>query len=115
MRTLSVVLATTLLVCGCDPGFTMQGDVADASGHPIAGARVVLVCDAADQSWADTDATGHFKDGRIGVFGDDCAVQIRVAGHRPVSFGVMDDCTNVWRRWFRDDLCAEVTVHATIR
>jgi hypothetical protein len=112
MRVLSV-LAAALLFAGCDPLFTMKGDVADAAGHPIAGARAALTCGGVDQGrWTDTDTTGHFEDGRVGVFGKDCAVEIRATGHSPVVFPVMANCTKVSPHG--NHMCAEVTVHATI-
>lgn len=111
----SLVLLAALVLGGCDPSFTIRGDVVDAAGRPIAGAHAVFVCDGAEQDTVETNATGHFTIWRIGVFGPGCAAEIRVQGHPALSFPVMANCTNVWRRWFRDDLCAEVTVHATIR
>jgi hypothetical protein len=108
-------LAVVLLLAGCDPWFSMKGDVVDAAGRPVAGAHAVLVCYGADQDTVETDAAGHFNDGRVGEFGNDCTVEIRPPGHRPVSFAVMSVCTRVSRHWFHDDMCAEVTVHATLR
>jgi hypothetical protein len=108
------VLAAVLLVAGCDPGFTMKGDVHDASGRPVSGARAVLTCNGTDQSAAETDAAGQFNHVRIGEFGNACAVDIRAPGHGTVSFPVMASCTAISRHWFHDDMCAEVTVHASI-
>jgi hypothetical protein len=114
-KSMRVVSVLAVLLVGCDPAFRIQGDVADPAGHPIAGARAVFTCGGADQDTIETDASGHFDETRIGVFGNDCAVEIRLAGHGTGSFPVMENCTDVVRRWFHDDMCAEVTVHATLR
>jgi hypothetical protein len=114
-KSMRVVSVLAVLLVGCDPAFTIQGDVTDPAGRPIAGARAVFTCWSTDPNTVETDASGHFKYERIGVFGQDCAVEIRLAGHGEASFPVMENCTDVVRRWFHDDMCAEVTVHAAIR
>lgn len=38
----AIAIAFTLLAA-CDPGFTVQGDVLDGTGHPVAGVRFVFV------------------------------------------------------------------------
>jgi hypothetical protein len=104
-----MTLALSLFV-GCDPEFTSQGDVVDAVGRPIPTAHVVLVCSGVDQDSVDTNSAGHFHLSSIGVFGKECAIEVRRAGDKAVSFDVLAHCSRLYRK----ELCAEVTLHATL-
>jgi len=110
---LSPALAITLLAA-CDPGFTVQGDVLDGAGHAVAGVRFAFTCDGADQDLTETGSDGRFTIGRIGIFDDHCAVVMRPIDRAPTSFPVMANCTKLYTRWFRHDMCSEVTVHAKL-
>lgn len=103
-------LVSLVLLAGCDPGFTLHGDVVDAYGRPIPDAQIVFACDRAMPHELASDTAGRFRGHWLGAFDDDCSVEIRRPGAKAVSYGVMANCTHPYDR----EGCTEVTVHAVL-
>jgi hypothetical protein len=81
-----VALAIAVMVlCGCDPGWRIEGSVVDPPGEPIEAASLSLTCPGGQSPSGDratTDAAGRFSFG--GVSGSrtsaSCSITITKAG-----------------------------------
>jgi hypothetical protein len=108
-----------MLITGCDPVMSVRGHVRSipdastvngdvyASGKPIAGARVTLLCKDYTLALGTTDVSGRFRYagidlGRIGLA---CKVECSAAGYHPQTLLVRDLCV-----FPRDDSCPFLTV-----
>lgn len=107
------------LVMGCDPVMSVRGQVRSipdtsavdgdvyASGKPIEGAQVTLLCKGYTLSLGTTDVAGRFRYAGIdmGRIGLSCEIECSAAGYHSQSLLVRDLCV-----FPRDDSCPFLTV-----
>lgn len=98
------MLASIVSITACgEPGFEFHGTVVDADGRPVENAGIELTCYGSRHHTALSDLNGRFRGIMIGVFGDECVIDVKHSS-ATISFEVMRNCA----RRYDDDRCREV-------
>jgi hypothetical protein len=87
-----LIVAIAALI-GCDPETTLSGRLTAVDGGAVAGATVRTVCSTQSGSMsAVTDKQGHFSTSGLGCIGDDCRLEVLVAGRAPLVLPMRSHC-----------------------
>ena len=105
------MLALAAGLTACDPGFELEGSVVDAAGRPVENVAVALRCYGSDQASTVTDSLGQFRLHKIGIFGDECAIDARPGDGRAMSFTIMRHCLKL----HGIDKCGHVKLNVQLR
>jgi hypothetical protein len=90
----SVVMVGMVTLAACDPGFTLQGTIADSDSRPLANAVVRLDCDGTVVAETRSDARGKFSERRLGAFPSTCVIEaVRQDTKRSATWPMMAACT----------------------